>query len=166
MIKNRSSECLVLLYIITIDNFVKIGRLITFPCWIMIKAKQNTRHCVKSVQILGFFWPVFSRIRHFWLAFSFYTLWKHNEILNEKLIPYMNTIRALFFNFSVESNNQRGEKSKNQLSKAKTKKKVSYTRLYVERYSRQRDEQGWKHQSKDSEISWRILNWYFRSYQT
>ena len=123
MIKNRSSECLVLLYIITIDNFVKIGRLITFPCWIMIKAKQNTRHCVKSVQILGFFWPVFSHIRHFWLAFSFYTLWKHNEILNEKLIPYMNTIRALFFNFSVESNNQRGEKSKNQLSKAKTKKK-------------------------------------------
>ena len=35
----------------------------------------------------------------------------------------MNTIRALFFNFSVESNNQRGEKSKNQLSKAKKKKK-------------------------------------------
>ena len=46
---------------------------------------------------------------------------------------------------SVESNNQRSKKSKNQLSKAKPEKKVSYPnhrRLYVERYSRERYEQG------------------------
>ena len=46
---------------------------------------------------------------------------------------------------SVESNNQRSKKSKNQLSKAKPEKKVSYRnhrRLYVERYSRERYEQG------------------------
>ena len=46
---------------------------------------------------------------------------------------------------SVESNNQRSEKSKNQLSKTKPEKKVSYRnhrRLYVERYSRKRYEQG------------------------
>ena len=45
----------------------------------------------------------------------------------------------------VESNNQKSEKSKNQVCKAKPEKKVSYRnhkRLYVERYSRKRYEQG------------------------
>ena len=46
---------------------------------------------------------------------------------------------------SVESNNQRSEKSNDQDSKTKPEKKVSYRnhrRLYVERYSRERHEQG------------------------
>ena len=45
---------------------------------------------------------------------------------------------------SVESNKQRSEKSKNQVSKF-SQKKISYQnhrRLYVERYSRERYEQG------------------------
>ena len=45
---------------------------------------------------------------------------------------------------SVESNNQRSEKSKNQLSKTKPEKKshIEIIGDYVERYSRERYEQG------------------------
>ena len=46
---------------------------------------------------------------------------------------------------SVKSNNQRGENSKNEVSKARPEKKVTYQnhrRLHVERYSRERHKQG------------------------
>ena len=62
---------------------------------------------------------------------------------------------------SVESNNQRSEKSKNQLSKAKPEKK-SHIEIIGDSLLNGIHERGMnedeKHQSKDSEISRRILS--------